>query len=120
MALVIMLTLRAYIVYIDYTNDSISFLETSGWLLKTTNPRTWKGRGLKKAQNQTFALLRLRLCFLIVFFILQTLEIVYLITYSGDYIAFSLFSFSIAALYIVNSIGSVWQLTKFIQENFMS
>lgn len=107
-----MLILRAYIVYIDHTFNSICFLETSGRLRKTTNPRSGTGRGLQRAQDWASALLRLRLLFLIVFFILQALVIVYLITNGRNYIAFVFLAFSKSALNVVNHVSRIWQFTK--------
>ena len=107
-----MLILRAYIVYIDHAINSICFLETSGRLRKTTNPRSWKGRGLQRAQDWASALLRLRLLFLIVFFILQALVIVYLITNGRNYIAFGFFALTKSALNVVNHVSRIWQLAK--------
>ena len=107
-----MLTLRAYIVYIDHTFNSICFLETSGRLRKTTNPRSGTGRGLQRAQDWASALLRLRLLFLIVFFILQSLVIVYLISDGCNYIAFGFFAFTKSALNVINYVSRIWQLAK--------
>lgn len=107
-----MLTLRAYIVYIDHTINSICFLETSGRLRKTTNPRSGTGRGLQRAQDWASALLRLRLLLLVVFFILQALVVVYLISDGCNYIAFGFFAFTKPALNVVNHISRIWQFTK--------
>ena len=107
-----MLILRAYIVYIDHTINSICFLETSGRLRKTTNPRSGTGRGLQRAQDWASALLRLRLLFLIVFFILQALVIVYLITNGRNYIAFGFFALTKSALNVINHVSRIWQLAK--------
>ena len=107
-----MLTLRAYIVYIDHTFNSICFLETSGRLRKTTNPRSGTGRGLQRAQDWASALLRLRLLLLIVFFILQALVIVYLITDGRNYIAFGFFALTKSALNVINYVSRIWQLAK--------
>ena len=107
-----MLTLRAYIVYIDHTINSICFLETSGRLRKTTNPRSGTGRGLQRAQDWASALLRLRLLLLIVFFILQAFVIVYLITDCSNYIAFVFLAFAKSALNVVNHVSRIWQLAK--------
>ena len=107
-----MLILRAYIVYIDHTFNSICFLETSGRLRKTTNPRSGTGRGLQRGLNWASALLRLRLLFLIVFFILQALVIVYLVTDGRNYIAFGFFALTKSALYVINRVRRIWQLAK--------
>lgn len=107
-----MLTLRAYIVYIDHTRNSIWLLETLLRLLKTTNPRSGTGRGLQRAQDWASALLRLRLLFLIVFFILQALVIVYLVTDGSNYIAFGFFAFTKSAFNVINYVSRIWQLTK--------
>lgn len=107
-----MLILRAYIVYIDHTRNSIWLLETLWRLLKTTNPRSGTGRGLQRAQDWASALLRLRLLFLIVFFILQALVIVYLVTDGRNYIAFGFFAFTKSALYVINRVRRIWQLAK--------
>ena len=107
-----MLILRAYIVYIDHAINSICFLETSGRLRKTTNPRSGTGRGLQRAQDWASALLRLRLLFLIVFFILQALVIVYLITNGRNYIAFGFFALTKSALNVINRVSRIWQLAK--------
>ena len=104
--------LRAYIVYIDHTFNSIWLLETLWRLLKTTNPRSGTGRGLQRAQDWASALLRLRLLLLIVFFILQALEIIYFITYGSNYIAFGFFAFTKSALYVINRVRRIWQLAK--------
>lgn len=104
--------LRAYIVYIDHTFNSICFLETSGRLRKTTNPRSGTGRGLQRAQDLASALLRLRLLFLIVFFILQALVIIYLATDGRNYIAFGFFALTKSALNVINHVSRIWQLTK--------
>ena len=107
-----MLILRAYIVYIDHAINSICFVETPWRLWKTTNPRSGTGRGLQRAQDWASALLRLRLLFLIVFFILQALVIVYLITNGRNYIAFGFFAFPKSALYVINRVRRIWQLAK--------
>ena len=107
-----MLILRAYIVYIDHTINSICFLETSGRLRKTTNPRSGTGRGLQRAQDWAFALLRLRLLFLIVCFILQALVIVYFVTDGRNYIAFGFFALTKSALNVINHVSCIWQLAK--------
>ena len=107
-----MLILRAYIVYIDHAINSICFLETSGRLRKTTNPRSRTGRGLQMAQDWASALLRLRLLFLIVFFILQALVIVYLVTDGRNYIAFGFFALTKSALNVINHVSRIWQLAK--------
>ena len=107
-----MLILRAYIVYIDHTINSICFLETSGRLWKTTNPRSGTGRGLQRAQDCASALLRLRLLLLIVFFILQALVIIYLVTDGSYYITFGFFAFSKSALNVINHVSCIWQLAK--------
>lgn len=107
-----MLILRVYIVYIDHTINSICFLETSGRLRKTTNPRSGTGRGLQRAQDWASALLRLRLLFLIVFFILQALVIVYLITNGRNYIAFGFFAFAKSALNVINHVSRKRQFAK--------
>lgn len=107
-----MLILRAYIVYIDHAINSICFVETPLRLWKTTNPRSGTGRGLQRAQDWASALLRLRLLFLIVFFILQALVIVYLITNGRNYIAFVFLAFSKSALNVVNHVSRIWQFTK--------
>ena len=107
-----MLILRAYIVYIDHTINSICFLETSGRLRKTTNPRSGTGRGLQRAQDWASALLRLRLLILIVFFILQALVIVYFITNGCNYIAFGFFALTKSALNVINHVSRIWQLAK--------
>ena len=107
-----MLILRAYIVYIDHAINSICFLETSGRLRKTTNPRSGTGRGLQRAQDWASALLRLRLLFLIVFFILQALVIVYLVTDGRNYIAFGFFALTKSALNVINHVSRIWQLAK--------
>lgn len=107
-----MLTLIAYIVYIDHTINSICFLETSGRLRKTTNPRSGTGRGLQRAQDWASALLRLRLLPLIVFFILQALETIYLITDCRNYIAFGFFAFTKSFLDVINCVRRIWQLAK--------
>lgn len=104
--------LLAYIVYIDHTINSICFLETSGRLRKTTNPRSGTGRGLQRAQDWASALLRLRLLNLIVFFILQALVIVYLVTDCSNYIAFGFFAFTKSALNVINHVSRIWQLAK--------
>ena len=104
--------LRAYIVYIDHTFNSIWLLETLWRLLKTTNPRSGTGRGLQRAQDWASALLRLRLLFLIVFFILQALVIVYLITNGRNYIAFGFFAFSKSALNVINHVSRKRQFAK--------
>lgn len=104
--------LRAYIVYIDHTINSIWLLETLWRLLKTTNPRSGTGRGLQRAQDWASALLRLRLLLLIVFFILQALVIVYLVTYCRNYITFGFFAFSKSALNVINHVSRIWQLAK--------
>ena len=104
--------LRAYIVYIDHTINSICFLETSGRLRKTTNPRSGTGRGLQRAQDWASALLRLRLLFLIVFFILQALVIIYFVTDGRNYIAFGFFAFSKSALNVINHVSRIRQLAK--------
>lgn len=104
--------LRAYIVYIDHTINSICFLETSGRLRKTTNPRSGTGRGLQSAQDWASALLRLRLLFLIVFFILQVLVIIYLVTDGSYYITFGFFVFAKSALNVINHVSRIWQLAK--------
>ena len=107
-----MLTLRAYIVYIDHTINSIWLLETLWRLLKTTNPRSGTGRGLQRGLNWASALLRLRLLFLIVFFILQALVIVYLITNGSNYITFGFFAFTKSSLNVVYHVSRIWQLAK--------
>ena len=104
--------LRAYIVYIDHTINSIWLLETLWRLLKTTNPRSGTGRGLQRAQDWASALLRLRLLLLIVFFILQALVIVYLVTDGSNYIAFGFFAFTKSALNVINHVSRIWQLAK--------
>lgn len=104
--------LRAYIVYIDHTINSIWFLETLWRLLKTTNPRSGTGRGLQGAHYLASALLRLRLLFLIVFFLLQALVIVYLVTNGCNYIAFGFFSSSKSSLNVINRVRCIWQLAK--------
>lgn len=107
-----MLILRAYIVYIDHTRNSICFVEAPWRLWKTTNPRSGTGRGLQRGLNWASALLRLRLLFLIVFFILQALVIVYLVTDCRNYIAFGFFAFTKSALYVINRVRRIWQLAK--------
>lgn len=107
-----MLILRAYIVYIDHTRNSIWLLETLRRLLKTTNPRSGTGRGLQRGLNWASALLRLRLLFLVVFFILQALVIVYLITDGRNYIAFGFFAFTKSALNVINHVSCKWQFAK--------
>lgn len=107
-----MLILRAYIVYIDHAINSIWLLETLRRLLKTTNPRSGTGRGLQRAQDWASALLRLRLLLLIVFFILQALVIVYLVTDGRNYIAFGFFAFTKSALNVINHVSRIWQFTK--------
>ena len=107
-----MLILRAYIVYIDHAINSICFVETPWRLWKTTNPRSGTGRGLQRAQDWASALLRLRLLFLIVFFILQALVIVYLITNGRNYIAFGFFALTKSALNVINHVSRIWQLAK--------
>lgn len=104
--------LRAYIVYIDHAINSICFVETPWRLWKTTNPRSGTGRGLQRAQDWASALLRLRLLLLIVFFILQALVIVYLVTDGRNYIAFGFFAFSKSALNVINHVSRIWQFTK--------
>ena len=104
--------LRAYIVYIDHTRNSIWLLETLRRLLKTTNPRSGTGRGLQRGQDWASALLRLRLLFLIVFFILQALVVVYLISDGRNYIAFVFLAFSKSALNVINHVSRIWQFTK--------
>lgn len=104
--------LRAYIVYIDHTNNSICFVETPWRLWKTTNPRSGTGRGLQRALDWASALLRLRLLFLIVFFILQALVVVYLISDCSNYIAFGFFAFTKSALNVINRVSRIWQLAK--------
>ena len=107
-----MLTLRAYIVYIDHAINSICFVETPWRLWKTTNPRSGTGRGLQRGQDWAFALLRLRLLFLIVFFILQALEVIYFITDGCNYIAFVFLAFPKSALNVINRVSRIWQLAK--------
>lgn len=107
-----MLILRAYIVYIDHTINSICFVETPWRLWKTTNPRSETGRGLQRGLNLASALLRLRLLFLIVFFILQALVIVYLVTNGRNYIAFGFFALTKSALNVINHVSRIWQLAK--------
>lgn len=104
--------LRAYIVYIDHTNNSICFVETPWRLWKTTNPRSGTGRGLQKGLNWTSALLRLRLLLLIVFFILQALVIVYLVTDGRNYITFGFFAFTKPAFNVINHVSRKRQITK--------
>lgn len=104
--------LRAYIVYIDHTKNSICFVETLWRLWKTTNPRSGTGRGLQRAQDLASALLRLRLLILIVFFILQALVIIYLVTDGRNYIAFGFFAFTKSALNVINHVSRIWQLAK--------
>lgn len=107
-----MLIMRAYIVYIDHTFNSIWLLETLWRLLKTTNPRSGTGRGLQRGLNWASALLRLRLLLLIVFFILQALVIIYLVTDGSNYIAFGFFAFTKSALNVINRVRRIWQLAK--------
>ena len=107
-----MLILSAYIVYIDHAINSICFVETLLRLWKTTNPRSGTGRGLQRGLNWTSALLRLRLLLLIVFFNLQALVIVYLITNGRNYIAFGFFALTKSALNVINHIGRKRQFTK--------
>ena len=104
--------MRAYIVYIDHTINSICFVETPWRLWKTTNPRSGTGRGLQRAQDWASALLRLRLLFLIVFFILQALVVVYFITNGRNYIAFGFFAFTKPAFNVINHVSRIWQLAK--------
>ena len=104
--------LRAYIVYIDHTINSICFLETSGRFRKTTNPRSGTGRGLQRAQDWASALLRLRLLLLIVFFILQALVIIYLVTDGRNYIAFGFFAFTKSAFNVINHVSRKRQFAK--------
>lgn len=107
-----MLILRAYIVYIDHAINSICFLETSGRLRKTTNPRSGTGRGLQRAQDWASALLRLRLLVFVVFFLLQALVVVYLITNGRNYIAFVFLAFTKSTLNVINRVSRIWQFTK--------
>ena len=107
-----MLILRAYIVYIDHAINSICFVETPWRLWKTTNPRSGTGRGLQRGLNWASALLRLRLLLLIVFFILQALVIIYLVTDGRNYIAFGFFAFTKSALNVINHVSCIWQLAK--------
>lgn len=87
-------------------------METSGRLRKTTNPRSGTGRGLQRAQDWASALLRLRLLLLIVFFILQALVTVYLVTDGRNYITFGFLAFTKSALNVINHVSRIWQLAK--------